>query len=944
MLKSCKGGLTKAFSRLLGLTLGILFFVTPSMAEAGGTSDQCITEGREWNGDITTPCSTNDKGTYTYYGLYLKHDPAVDSYSVYSTIALNLEDKSSVGRSATNIYGIYGSKESGMLRVGGKIDITGAGWMPLAEEVSDRPNTAVMVTGIRSYSYNNLESLAALNLFARGGTSVATSSASNEVYANALAFAGGVLSNGAVSHVGDITIATRGGSAVAISSASNEANANANANANASADGIWSNGAVSYVGDITITTRGGSALAELAVSSDSKLSIYAGARADSVSTARGIYCEGDVTHSGNITITTKGGAATAIATGNVYSRATVYANATATGISCEGDVTHSGDIKISISGGTAKVSEAYFASADADAFASGIFSYGAVLNNGDITVAAKGGAATAPAHDYADANTSATANGILSSGGAVTNNGTINVFAQAGIEKRDGHTTSAEAKAYGIHFWQGAALSSSGLISASAQFALDVDPPTAGATSEAYQVFCESGTLAIKQYAMEVGHDQDTFTAMYEGQIGTSSGVVLFDNAELVVHILDDYQDGVYDIPRLWKQETAQHDQFTTAVTASAIPGLNVSLIPSTGGTPQRVVMEYAPQESTPLKQALVQMNVEKQIHSLIQNHLSGHILSSMLSANTSPSGAAEPAGIYGSTSSMVASLSNPNVLPAVTAKEAKQQSIFFRPVYVNSYDSASSGYSSNSYGFVFGYDYRRPEDTNDAVVGVHAGYTRGDIRYTGAHYGDRKEFVDTYYGGVHGITRFAEDFVLSGEASFFYSDSDMRDDNPANRGKAEYDSVAIRAEAAVGYLWDVVGHTIIPEAGLSYSWQHRDSFTASNQHSSDISYGTLDNNELYASARVKWLKQYALSNGWMITPLLGAGITQILTDGELSNSMRFGNETQMVVDQDENTTFTPEANITISSDGYYAIAGYTGGFGGTTTNNMFWLQMGVYF
>lgn len=354
--------------------------------------------------------------------------------------------------------------------------------------------------------------------------------------------------------------------------------------------------------------------------------------------------------------------------------------------------------------------------------------------------------------------------------------------------------------------------------------------------------------------------------------------------------------------------------------------------------------MEYGPSKSTPLKQALAHMKVESQIHSIIRNNLTGRFLSSILSSKTSTQAPAISAGIDGPTSSMVASLSSPNILPAITAKKANRHSAFFRPVYVNSYDSASAGYSSNTYGFVFGYDYKMYEDSEDGFIGVHAGYTRGDIRYTGAQLGKRKELVDTYYGGVHGLSRFAEDFMLSGEASFFYSESDMRDDNPAVLGKADYNSIAIRAEAAVGYLWNVSDHTIVPEIGLAYSWQHRGSFTASNQNSPDITYGTLDNSELYATARLKWLKQYALSNGWIVTPLLGAGVTQTLTDGEISNSMRLGNETQMVVDQDENTTFTPEANVTISNGDYYAIAGYTGGFGGTTKNNMFWLQLGVNF
>lgn len=975
--------LSKFIARLSVVMLVGLSFNVSGYAAEGGPSDQHVTtisEDRIWNTDITEPYWTEEAGNYTYYGLFLDSASTIDSYSVDSTISLSLEGLSG-SNDFSRIYGIKCSEKTGKLQVVGEIDITGAGWMPLAEKAGERSIITPVVTGISSKSYEDLESQALISLLATGGTSVVTSSTFNKVYADA--YASGISSNGAVSNVGDITITTRGGSVIADLSVPSDSRLSVSANAGVS--GIHGDGAVINGGDVTIVARGGTAICSKAAS---RVRSYA--RADSVSrgtgiysdravshsgnitittvggtatasgapasayahgTATGIYSDGAVTHTGNIAITTRGGTATAISTSivNAFAGFTVNANATAAGISCGGDVTHSGDIKISISGGTAKASETNFASAEADAFASGIFSHGAVLNSGDITVAARGGAATVPAHDYSAANTSATANGILSSGGVVTNNGTINILAQAGIEKRDGRITSAEAKAYGIHFRKGATLSSSGLISASARFAPDVDPPSASAAPEAYQVFCDSGPLTVKQYAMEVGHAQGTFTAMYEGQIGTGNGGgVIFDNTELVVHILDDYQDGVFDIPRLWKQETeeqkkAQLNQFATA--KAAIPDITVSLMPSTGvGTPQKIRLGYEPKESTPLKQTLAHIKVESQIHSIIQNNLAERFLSSILSAEAPPQSTVASFGIDDSTSNMVASLSDPNILPAVTTKEAKKHSLFFRPVYVNSYDSATAGYSSNTYGFVLGYDYKLSEKFDDAFIGVHAGYTRGDIRYTGTQYNKRKEFVDTYYGGVHGLSRFAEDFVFSGEASFFYTESEMRDDNPDLLGKADYNSIAIRAEAAVGYLWDISDHIIVPEIGLAYSWQHRDPFTTNNQNSPDVTYGTLDNNELYAIARVKWLKHYEVAKRWMITPLLGAGVTQVLTDGEISNTMRLGNATQLVVDQDENTTFTPEANITISNGDYYAIAGYTGGFGGTTKNNMFWLQLGFYF
>lgn len=953
--------LDRGISKVLIVALGVLVLASSTMAETGGPSEQHVTasESNEWTKDVTIPYWAKSNATYTYYGLFLEL-PSTKSYSVNSNISLELYNLS--GDDATVIQGVNYENSAGKLYVTGNIELRGTGWTPGSEVTSDKTNTSLTLLGIADGEFGDTVSSADITIVATSGKISLVSSTTEDIKTENLATtsACGIASKAeSTSNTGNITTTATGGNVKVVAKTTAqkttlaEVEANVTTGAQVFAEGLSClDGAVINTGNISISASGGSAVSSATaiahVKSDDHTpsSTVAFARVMSKSHAEcqavGILSRKSITNAGNISIVATGGSASSISTSEsfadaddgftanakYYSYTSAFSNAYAIGIFSQGAITNTGDISITAKGGTASS-----------------LSYNKVTDSasGDGKVRASG---SSNSHTYAVGR----AVGISNFGGVVTNSGNINVTAHAGTESNGDSTTSADAEACGIYFRDTGKLRSTGLISASAQFASNTAPPSAGATPTAYQVICDSGTLTIEQYALEAGHSQAAFTAMYEGQIGTGSGAnVMFEKTELTVHVPDDFQNGVYDIPRLWKQETeaqkaAQINQFDTAVTANQ--DLKVSLIPSTKvDTLQKISLEYAPTESTPLKQTLVQMNVEKQIHSIIRNNLTGQLLSGVLPASASTGQPHVSAGIDGPTEYMVASLSNPSVLPAVTTKGENPHSVFFRPVYVNSYDSASSGYSSNTYGFVLGYDYRVYEESSDCLIGVHAGYTRGDIRYSGTNYGQRKEFVDTYYGGVHGITRFAESYILSGEASFFYANSDMRDDNPARLGKADYDSVAIRAEAAIGYLWDVAeGHTLVPEIGLSYSWQHRDSFTTRNKNSADITYGSLNNNELYANGRIKWFKKYTLSPTWIITPLIGAGITQILTDGEISNSMRLGNATQLVVDQDENTTFTPEANITVSCDEYYAMAGYTGGFGGTTKNNMFWLQMGVNF
>lgn len=816
--------------------------------------------------------------------------------------ALNKEE---LGKTTTvrdvraSVVGIQTTGDGALLTVHGDVTVEAHGGRTQAEAVG---STIAQATGIlHKGNTGEIKNTGSLNVIARGGTNT-KSNANVSVY--------GIMSNASevrITNKGKITIEGQGGTT---------SSSKTNAYAGVRAYGISGKGEVTNTGEISVHAKAGTGV-------------------DSGINATGVYGE-DVTNRGKVTVESIGGTSTGSRQNNVTC-----------GVYSRKDLNNAGEVTVTATGGTyVAAGKTLPATVSASGLRSGT---GNVHNTGNISVVVNGASCntiSSPPSNYAMGY------GLETSAATITNTGTIDVRVIGGAVNTDSGGTPLTARAYGMYIKKDATLYSSGLINVYSQMNPSITASIAPENQEhaTYQIVT-GANLRITGYAMKIGNTQDEFNRMYQGTIySTPDKTVTFDNAELVVHLVDDYKNGLYDIPRLWKQETAEQkaatpNQFASLSSINVPPGVDVELFPGTLSTPQRIGLNYVPKVSTPLKQALVSMKLEDNIHAIIHENLTSQMLFNVLSdTSQQPSDALDRHGVSSASTTMVASLSSPNILPVLTAKQPTRHSVFMRPVYVNSSDSASSGYNSNTYGFVLGYNYNVNEELNDTYLGFHAGYTRGDIRYTGEDYGDRKEFVDTYYGGVHGITRLKNNFLLSGEASFFYVDSDMTDDNPTNRETARYDSVSIRAEADLGYLWMIGGHTIIPEIGLEYVWQHRDPFTTNNMDSANTTYGTMDNNELYGTARLKWTKTFVASENCRIIPLIGVGITQVLTDGEISNSMRLGNETQLVVDQDENTTFTPEANITITKDNYYAIAGYNGGFGGTTKSNLFWLQLGLNF
>ncbi|KAF1073751.1 autotransporter outer membrane beta-barrel domain-containing protein [Halodesulfovibrio sp. MK-HDV] len=700
--------------------------------------------------------------------------------------------------------------------------------------------------------------------------------------------------------------------------------------------GIKTLGNVTSYGSIFSTAKGGRASTNATVFTDANAHAY----------AYGIYTDGTVTNYGNITATALGG--TAFNNVSTSNTARCYGSAEAKGIYSEKAVTNYGTVIAKAVGGKATYTTNKWGSAVADADAVGIYSKGNVSSYGDIIVTAQGGNAIASDSviiiDKYNTGTDAEgyAKGIIASGD-VLSTGNITVTATGGVKKRAGVLTSDVSEATGIQMNATGRLDSRGIISASAfpasGYAFD---PT---KHIARQVYIAKGVTTLTGYGMKFSNSNKALTSEFGGSIhvnndASAAADLLFQQAVLYAHQGVHFAVGVYEIPMIEKGAThsdATDDQFVDVVASH--PDIKAALTAGNSGRLQQVTFTYAPKSSPSLLSTRAAADAQMKSQYTIANELSN-----MLFASARPSSVQEKqvAGINDNTSHMVAS-SDATVIPTIESSSDNTHTLFLRPIVATSEDTSTYGYDSRTAGFVLGYTHK----FSDAFyLGGHAGYTRSNVDYTdvGTGYSDREEDIDTYYGGIHAIGRYDKNWIFTGMSSFFIGDNTYSNNDPALKENATYSSYALRTKLTGGYLFAIGENQFLPELGLTHTWQHHDEYSTKNTTTFSTTYGSLDDNELYGTASIKWLRKFKVGNNWLFTPQLGIGITQVLTDGEISVTQRAAAAAQLMVDSEDKTTITPELSLTMQQDDFSLTLGYNGGFSDTTRNNQFWVQGSVDF
>lgn len=544
-----------------------------------------------------------------------------------------------------------------------------------------------------------------------------------------------------------------------------------------------------------------------------------------------------------------------------------------------------------------------------------------IINHGELVIESYAG-------KFVDDMADAKAIGI-NAYGDVTNTGRISVTSVAGSKRVAGKDESYDAKSYGIVMNRDGVLYSSGLIDSYASAA-----PGATISSgviESAQVLVNGCNVAVKGYAIEFSSDRTATENRYSGAIKTDNGGSLsFSSATLFAHAGKNIQAGTYDIPMLVEgTASTPSDQFI-AVRENLLD-FSAKLVSGGGTGLQKLVLSYVPKVSAPALAARAVSDVQATSQNIVSSNLTSLLFTDVKTTQL--------VGIQSDPNAMVA-FSDPSVVPCISKNTDQNNSVFIRPVVVRSSDSSSYGYDAKTAGLVFGYT----RQIDHLFLGAHAGYTSSSVDYTGTGVDQRSTDIDTYHIGLHSLYRYTPNWIFTVISSFYLSNNDYRDDTLMQQEDAHYKSYATRTEVTGGYLFAWGKNTFYPEVGLTHSWQYSESYTTSSDVTYETTYGIMDDHELYLSGKLKWFRSFEIGNGWIVTPLIGIGVSQALLDGDISNSMSVGSSSQLVVDEGSSTTITPEFNLTLAQDNLSLVLGYNGGYANDVQKSMFWFQASLDF
>ncbi len=628
-----------------------------------------------------------------------------------------------------------------------------------------------------------------------------------------------------------------------------------------------------------------------------------------------------VENSGAITVTGQGGA--------VQAAGDAYAHVAAVGLTASyGVLDNSGDIAVAGTGGTAEGRNA-----TAYVYAFGLTATDARTNNsGDITVTAEAGDVTCTDRSFAMAY----AAGIGADQNDVTNSGDIAVTARGGTA---GSGDMANAFAYGIRA-RNANVDNSGDITVAAT-AQD------GFTSEAFGIlFQGTGTLTNTgiirasgdtAYELYVEDDAtltlvDRYNVTLDGDPNNASihvgerATLALDNATLTVASVRG--ETLWDTPyQLFDAEPNGVVDGSFAAAQALNPNTTATYYDqnSVDSSDDKVALSYTPGASAALPSTAVEKQVVTQAIDVVNTHMTSLMLHDVFSSS---SGALlADAGATARSMGLAQSGSDDEV------------GVFFEPYYSRvDRDADPMGYDARLWGFAAGYE-RRLDNT---LVGLHMGYGRANVDYTGAGYGANSEDQDILTGGLSGLTRWDE-WTLRYSLIGFYGWHDYKGLTGATLNAnetASTDSYGLNASVMAGHIFRRGPHVFLPEAGLNWLWAHRQRYTTeASDPAWNTTYSAMDDHDLQAEAAIRWLGGF-MAGDIHVSPSASIGVRHLLTDAESTVSQSVAGTAPVLVRSERDRTAVTTSGSIVLSQGSQALSlAYDGEYSSDTDRHSFWLR-----
>ena len=282
-------------------------------------------------------------------------------------------------------------------------------------------------------------------------------------------------------------------------------------------------------------------------------------------------------------------------------------------------------------------------------------------------------------------------------------------------------------------------------------------------------------------------------------------------------------------------------------------------------------------------------------------------------------------------------------VQPGVIPPE-QHLAVFALPFINNSKDTEGMiGYKGDAYGVTLGGNYYL---ANRSVVGVHLGYTRFNMNFDGPvpRYNSRKDNQDIYSCGLQGLLSLTDNWYLRGLGTFFYIDHQVDGLGGVDGTAAEigdFETYSVLASVLAGYHFNWSQNIVVPEIGIQYFYTYQKTFTteADDDGSFDTTYSGFVDNELYLIANLRWAREIVAAE-YVVTPTLGIGFQQVLTNGEteVSQSIPRADPVDFTVSASDQV-YNVRASVTCTKGEGSVELGYTGSFAPHIYSHTYWLQ-----
>lgn len=671
-------------------------------------------------------------------------------------------------------------------------------------------------------------------------------------------------------------------------------------------------------GNITVAARGGNAQAD-------------GFAAQAYAVAYGISTDEIITNTGAINVFAWGGTATASNNTSADAQGVAY------GLYTSANIINDGPITVSATGGTA-LSSGATPSAHAHASAFGLYADEGVENTAELTVLATGGTADGTTNTTA----SASAQGIHSYSGDVINSGDLVVTALGGTVLSGG---IAAATAYGIV--NNGNVYNSGDITVTAQ--------TFGPlVSSAYGIYLggdvsdltNTGTIRVfadSPYELYVGYGTtrivNTYNVTLDGDPAQAS-IFVGDDATLN---LNNALLTVTDVPsgQGATQLGVEYQLFEVAANGSvtgnfsSVAAVNPDLTAHyyTLGTPSaaddRVSLSYQPQHAETLASTTVQRRMVGMAPYAINQHMTSDLMYDMLAPDELDDPTEDDAA--GDTTQ------------GLTACQ-RSGGAFLQPHY--SYikrDNDPLGYNAGMTGVSGGYS----QCVNSSLLGLHVGYGKANIDYTGAGYSANTEDQGVVTSGFSGMTRWRPWLLRYGFSGFrgWHDYRGLTGLGLTESESASYDSYGGTGLVMVGRTFKHKKHVFLPEVGANWLWIHRESYTTeATDPAWDTTYSTLNEHDIWAQAALHWQSLYRYKK-LQITPSASVALHQLLTDGESEIWQSIpGAARVQVQDEMDETAVALATSVVIRSRRTALTFAYDGEYSSDIEQHNFWMKFRLRF